>query len=241
MFVAVFLSFFLPFFLFLLFWNIAIFVTSVYLYNSFIVLCHASITSKTDLAKCALCCWWIYSIFPFFKKYPQPLKLRGAFHRGFKRLPRRSISLIISCVNIWTHLIFSKEKISCSPYLLMEITCWTISIPGYLNSSSFIPKDFFFYQYWFNYGDNMLNHFNPGLFELIFFYPKSKNILRSWFIDGDNILNHITIPRNQQNVTCFCYIWWWIRLLLDNCLMILAWTHHLYNRDCYCFFCIKPW
>ena len=79
------------------------------------------------------------------------------------------------------------------------------------------------------------------IFELIFSSINSKELLRSWFVDWTNVLNHLIIPRNQQNVTRFCYIWWWIRLLLDNCLMILAWPQRPYNWYYCCFVCINPW
>ena len=77
------------------------------------------------------------------------------------------------------------------------------------------------------------------IFELIFFYPKSKNLLLSWFIDGSNMFNHLIIPRNQKNVTWFCYIWGCIRLLIDKYMIILAWNQRPYNWDF--FFCINSW
>ena len=79
------------------------------------------------------------------------------------------------------------------------------------------------------------------VFELVFFYLKSKNVLRSWFINGVNMLNHLIVPRNPKICTWFSYIWWCIRLLRDNYLMILAWSQCPYNRDCYFFVCINPW
>ena len=78
------------------------------------------------------------------------------------------------------------------------------------------------------------------VFELIFFSPNIKNILWSWFVDGSNMMNHLNIPSNQQNVTCFSYICWWIGLLLDHCLVILAWPQYPYNWDYYCFVFINP-
>ena len=63
--------------------------------------------------------------------------------------------------------------------------------------------------------------------------------LRSWYINWDNMLNPLIIPSNQKNVTIFFCIWWWVRLLLDKCLMILDLPQHPYNKDYYCFVCIK--
>ena len=94
---------------------------------------------------------------------------------------------------------------------------------------------------WFTDGDNMLNHLNLGLFELILFYPNSEHILRYWFIYWNNMLNNIIVHRTQQNINCFCYIWLLIRLLLNKCLMIPAWSQFPYNQDYYCFVCINPW
>ena len=94
---------------------------------------------------------------------------------------------------------------------------------------------------WFIDGDNMLNHIYIRLFDLILFSPKRKHILWSWFIYRTNMLNHLIITRIQKNVTCFRYIWQWIRLFIDNCLMILAWYQCPYNWDYYCFVCISPW
>ena len=68
------------------------------------------------------------------------------------------------------------------------------------------------------------------IFELILYSLKRKNLLWYLFIDGVNMLNHIIIPRNNKNVTFFFHIWWCIRLLLDNSMMILACPHCLYNR-----------
>ena len=73
------------------------------------------------------------------------------------------------------------------------------------------------------------------VFEVISFSPKSKNILRSWLIYGANMLNHLIIRINQLNVTCFHYIWWWIRLLIHNYLVIFFWLHCPYNWDYYLF------
>ena len=44
----------------------------------------------------------------FFLQCPQPLRFRGALYRRVKRLPGRSVSRMISCMHIWTNLIFSK-------------------------------------------------------------------------------------------------------------------------------------
>ena len=179
--------------------NVARFVTSGYLDQKFIVLCHASLTSKPDYQS-DLCCRWLYSVCP---KYPQPLlRLRGDLHRGVNIIPGRIVLHML--------ILFSIK----SEHLLRS---------------------------WFTDGANMLNHLNIGLFELIFFYPKIENILRSWSIDWTNMLNHTIVPRTQQNVTCFCYIWQLIRLLPNNCLMILAWSQCPYNPGYYCFVCINPW
>ena len=75
------------------------------------------------------------------------------------------------------------------------------------------------------------------VFEPVFFSSKINNLLRYWFSDGSNMLNHIIIPRNQPNVTCFSYIFCWIRLLLNYCLVILYWTPRPYTRYyCCCIF-----
>ena len=78
------------------------------------------------------------------------------------------------------------------------------------------------------------------IFEFIFFYSKNKNILRSLFIYGANVLTHLIIPRHRKNVTWFCYIWRLSRLLLYNCLVILAWPRSSYNRGYYLFCLYQP-
>ena len=84
------------------------------------------------LGKSFLCCRWLYSICP---KYPKPLlKLRGALHRGVNMLPGRVILHMIIFVSL-------KRFFSWSPYLLMGLLCWTISILGYLNLSYFLQRE----------------------------------------------------------------------------------------------------
>ena len=87
------------------------------------------------------------------------MNFRGALHRGVKIIPGRCILRMISCVRIWTHLLFSKKKKYLAVLILfMGIICWTISILGYLNSSYFIQIAKNLLRSWFVDGAHMLNH-----------------------------------------------------------------------------------
>ena len=87
------------------------------------------------------------------------MNFRGALHRGVKIIPGRCILRMISCVRIWTHLLFSKKKKYLAVLILfMGIICWTISILGYLNSSYFIQIAKNLLRSWFIDGAHMLNH-----------------------------------------------------------------------------------
>ena len=84
----------LPFFLFFTVYNVEICVSSSYLDNNFTVLCHAYLTSKTYLGKCALCCWWLKSIFPtsvfeFLINIPNNWSWGMVFNAGIKVFVRR--------------------------------------------------------------------------------------------------------------------------------------------------------
>ena len=155
-------------FFFLIFpvFNVAIFLTSGYLGQNFIVLCHTSLPRKIAWAN-VLSIVGDYSQFILpIKKKNQQLKFRGGLHRWYKVFLGRV-------------------------YYAWFLVC---------------------------------------IFEI-----KSEIFFCSSFIYGDSMFNHIIIPRSQKNVTWFRYIWWRIRLLLDNCPFILAFNHNPYrDRDnCY--------
>ena len=65
-----------------------------------------------------------------------------------------------------------------------------------------------------------------------FFYLfQRKNIMLSCFSDGSNMLIHIRLSRYEKNATCFNYSLWWSRSFLNNCMLILSWTHIPLNQD----------
>ena len=121
---------------FFLVFNVTIFVISVFRDKKFIVLCRASLPSKTYWKTCSILSVTIVNFsFFLFLSYPQQLKLRGALCRVVQILPNRSILCMISCAHIWTHLPFSKKK-TWVPNLSMVLICWSISSsPGIIKRS----------------------------------------------------------------------------------------------------------
>ena len=90
---------------------VAIFVTSLYLDNEFVVMCYAYLTNKSIGKTCSMLAVNIVKLSLLFLQYPQKLKLRGSISLWDKCLTWRIILCMISCVHIWTHFLFSKEQI----------------------------------------------------------------------------------------------------------------------------------